>query len=169
MTGRVVLAAVLAAAVASGGVAGAVRAADAPDLGWAQGREPLEIDADSLEARGDDGLVVFRGNVVARQGDLTLQADRVVVTVDAETREIREVKADGEVRIRRGDVVATGREAAYDAVRGVVVLSGDPKVWRGRDLVAGDRITLYLAENRSEVTGARAILHPGPPPGRAGP
>lgn len=128
---------------------------------WATGKEPLQVDSRSLEARGTEGVVVFEGNVVARQGELTLQADRVEVKIDPDTREIRSVEARGAVRIQKEDVVASGREATYDAVTGVVVLTGDPKVWRGRDVVAGEKITLYLAENRSTVEGARAVLFPG--------
>ncbi|RMG89463.1 MAG: hypothetical protein D6708_09910 [Candidatus Dadabacteria bacterium] len=64
------------------------------------------------------------------------------------------------MRIRRGEVLATGREALYDAGRGTVVLQGDPKVWRGNDVVAGERITLFLAEDRSVVEGARAVIYP---------
>jgi lipopolysaccharide export system protein LptA len=126
----------------------------------------LQVDSRSLEARGADGEVVFEGDVVARQGDLTLQSDRLDVALDTETRELRTVLARGHVRIQKGEVVATAEEASYEAGTGVVVLTGGPKVWRGKDVVAGARITLYLAENRSVVEGARAVLFPGKPAGR---
>lgn len=146
----------------------AALAAEVPLGGaWKTGKEPLQVDSKTLEVRGEQGLVVFEGDVVARQGDVTLQADRVEVTVDPDTREIRGVEARGAVRIQKGEIVASGREASYDAGRGVVVLTGDPKVWRGRDVVAGEKITLYLAENRSVVEGARAVLFPGAPPGES--
>lgn len=127
---------------------------------WTPGSQPLQIDSQTLEARGEEGVVVFQGDVVVHQGELTLRADRVTVHGDPDTRAIETVEAEGGVRIQRKDVVAVGETARYDAVSGVVVLTGDPKVWRGRDVVAGDRITLYLAENRSVVEGARAVLYP---------
>ncbi|MBE0618123.1 MAG: lipopolysaccharide transport periplasmic protein LptA [Proteobacteria bacterium] len=130
---------------------------------WSTGSEPLQVDSRSLEARGAEGQVVFEGDVVARQGDLVLQADRLEVTMDSETRELRSVVARGKVRIQKAEIVATAAEATYDAATGVVVLTGEPKVWRERDVVAGDRITLFLAENRSVVEGARAVLFPGKP------
>lgn len=132
---------------------------------WDVGSEPLQVDSRSLEARGAEGIVVFEGEVVARQGDLTLQSDRLEVGIDGETRELRSAVARGTVRIRRGELLATAAEATYDAAAGIIVLTGDPKVWRDRDVVAGDRITLYLAENRSVVEGAKAVLFPGRPPG----
>ncbi len=136
---------------------------------WKLGTEPLQVDSRTLEAKTDEGLVLFEGEVVARQGDLTLHADRVEVRLEPETRAVLSVKARGSVRLQKGNVLAAGDEADYDAATGVVVLTGKPKVWRDRDVVEGDRITLHLAENRSVVEGARAVLFPGTPAGRGDP
>ena len=134
----------------------------AADLGrWTDGGKPIQIDAQSLEARADEGLVVFRGEVVARQGEMTLQADEVRVHVDPETNDIRTVQAQGSVRIQRQDLVATGQQAEFDVAGGLLALSGEAKAWQGRNVVAGRRIVLYLAENRMEVEGASGILYPG--------
>jgi lipopolysaccharide export system protein LptA len=142
-----------------------VDAAEKPTPVWKTGSAPLQVDSKTLEALGNQGMIIFQGDVVARQGDVTLQADRVEVRVDRATREIRTVEARGNVRIRKGEIVATGEEATYEAGTGVAVLTGKPKVWRGQDVVAGDRITLYLAEDRSLVEGARAVIYQGPPAG----
>ena len=152
-------------------VASGARAAGDPGAPpvWRLGGEPLQVDSRTLEAKTDEGLVLFEGEVVARQGELTLQADRVEVRLEPETRAVLSVKARGSVRLQKGDVLAAGDEADYDAATGVVVLTGKPKVWRDRDVVEGDRITLHLAENRSVVEGARAVLFPGTPPGRSAP
>ena len=136
---------------------------------WKTGSEPLQVKSKSLEAFGESGRVVFEGDVVARQGDVTLQADRVEVHAKADTREIRSVEARGSVHIQRADVVASGDAASYDARSGVAVLTGDPKVWRGKDVLAGEKITLYLGENRIVVEGARAVLYPGEPKGERSP
>ncbi len=151
--------------LALGWVAGAGGAGAAPP--WGSGSQPLQVDARTLDARGAENRVIFAGEVVARQGDLTLQADRVEVTLDPGTRELRTVHATGNVRVQKEEVVAVGREATYEAATGVVVLTGEPKVWRDRDVVAGDKVVLYLAENRSVVEGARAVIFPGKPPPRA--
>ena len=148
---------VLGAALATG--TGAPWAAD---LGqWTDGGKPIQIDSQSLEARADEGLVVFRGEVVARQGELTLQADEVAVHADPATNEIRTVEARGSVRIQRQDLVATGQQAEFDVAGGVLTLSGEAKAWQGRNVVAGKRIILHLADNRMVVEGASGILYPG--------
>lgn len=155
--------AALALVLTLAGGAAPTRAAELPG-GWALGAEPLQVDARSLDARGAENRVVFEGDVVARQGELTLQADWVEVVVDPVTREIQAVKARGNVRVQKAEIVAAGREGTYDARTGVVVLTGEPKVWRERDVVAGEKITLFLAENRSVVEGARAVIYPGKAP-----
>jgi lipopolysaccharide export system protein LptA len=133
---------------------------------WKTGSEPLQVDSRTLETLGNEGVVIFQGDVVVRQGDVTLHADKVEVKVDRSTREIRAVRASGNVRISKAEVVASGDQADYDAKAGVAVLTGNPKVWRDRDVVAGDRITLYLAEDRSVVEGARAVIYQGKPDDR---
>lgn len=158
---------VAAALFSAAGATAAEEPRNAP--AWALGAEPLQVDSRTLEARSDEGRVIFEGQVTARQGELTLQADRLEVLVDRETRAVLAVTARGSVRLQKGDVLAAGDRAEYDAATGVVVLTGQPKVWRDRDVVEGERITLHLAENRSVVEGARAVLFPGAPPGRAVP
>ncbi len=138
----------------------ALSAGPAPTL-WSGGREPLRVDADSLEIRGAEHLVVFQGHVRAVQGEMELEADELEVRLDPRTRDVQRAVARGSVRIRKGEVLAEGSRALYDAGRGVVVLEGEPRVWRGKDVVAGRRITLYLAEDRTVVEGARAVLYPG--------
>lgn len=151
---------ILAAWLVAGAGASPALAAEKSLTSWKTGSEPLQIDARSMDILGANKMVVFEGDVAARQGELTLHADRVEVRADPKTREIQSVRAKGSVRLRKGEVVASGDQAEYDAVKGVAVLTGSPKVWRGQDVVAGDKITLYLAEDRSVVEGAKAILYP---------
>jgi lipopolysaccharide export system protein LptA len=134
---------------------------------WKAGSEPLHVDAKSLEYRGREGIAVFEGDVVARQGDLTLQADRLAVGLDPKTREIRSIEAAGNVRIQAQiegkEITAVGERATYDAGSGVMDLTGDPKIWTDRDAVTGDRIIFYLAEDRYVVENPIMTINPGRP------
>lgn len=149
---------------AGGGAAAAAEKAPTPSpapggVVWKTGSEPIQIDSRTLETFSGGELVVFVGDVTAKQGEVTLHSDRLEVTVDKQTKAARIVKAHGNVRIRKEEVVATGKDAVYDAQTGVTVLTGDPKVWRDRDVVVGDKITLYMAEDRTVVEGAKAVLY----------
>ena len=45
---------------------------------------PIEIDADSMELRSKENLVLFTGAVTARRGDMVLRADNVQVVIPVE-------------------------------------------------------------------------------------
>lgn len=140
----------------------AVRAAPPPGVSsWKTGAEPLQVDAKSMTYLSKDNLIIFEGEVVAHQGEMTLHGDRVEVRVEEKTQEIRRVHATGNVRILKEDMVATGDVADYEALTGIAVLTGHPKVWKGKDVVVGDKITVYLADNRSVVEGTvKAVIFP---------
>jgi lipopolysaccharide export system protein LptA len=123
------------------------------------GDQPIEIEAKTMELRGNEGLVIFEGSVVAVRGDLTLTADRIEVLTAGQERQIERVDARGGVRIKKGDVVASGGSASYDVKGSVIVLIEKPTVWRGRDAVDGDRIEFHIDDGRVFVENARAIIH----------
>ena len=139
---------------------------------------PVIVDADSLESMQKEGLSVFKGNVVARQNNSVQYADRMEVYSDAKTDRIERVVSTGNVRIITRDcrMGTAGRSEYYEAEQRVVLI-GNARVWRDADVVTGERITIYLAEDRSLVEGGKqdrvkAIFHQqsGPrPPIKMGP
>ena len=122
---------------------------------------PVEIDSESMELRNQERTVVFLGSVSARREDMTLQADRVEVKIAEKGENVERIRALGNVRVRKKDLLASGKEGVYSVADDTVVLTGDPKVWRGRDAVAGEKIRIFLADERVEVEKARAIMYPG--------
>jgi len=126
---------------------------------WRAAGEPIEIDAKSMELRGAERLVLFEGSVVAVRGDLTLFADKVELRTSTSGQQIETIEAAGNVRIRKGDMVASGEVAHYDVTASVITLTGKPTVWRGRDAVEGSRIVFHIEDERVQVEDARAILN----------
>ena len=117
---------------------------------------PVVVDSDSLESMQKEGLSVFKGNVVARQNNSTQWADRMEVYTDSKTDRIERVVSTGNVRIITRDcrMGTAGRTEYYDAEQRVVLM-GNARVWKGNDIVTGERITIYLAEDRSLVEGGK--------------
>lgn len=128
----------------------------------AASREPLKIKSDTLHADNEKNTATFEGKVVARQGDMTLYADRLVISYSPVGRDLSRVEAFGNVRILQGNRQASGAHAVYDPKKASIVLDGSPKVVQGEDVITGTLITYYLNEQRSEVTGrVDAVFHPG--------
>ena len=78
--------------------------------------------------------------------------------------QLRQVEATGSVRIDQGDRWATGGRAVFDQERRTLVLSENPVLHDGPNQIAGDRVVVYLDENRSVVEGGdkrvKAVLFP---------
>jgi lipopolysaccharide export system protein LptA len=117
---------------------------------------PVTVDADSLESMQKEGLSVFKGKVVARQNNSVQYADRMEVYTDAKTDRIERVVSTGNVRIITRDCrMGTALRAEYYDGEQRFVLIGNARVWRDADVVTGERITIYLAEDRSLVEGGK--------------
>jgi len=144
-------------------------------LGVLQGDRsgPVTVDADQLEAMQKQGLVVFTGNVVAAQNGSTHYADRLEVYLDPKGSGVSRMISTGNVRIVTRDCLmgTAGRAEYYDAEQRVILV-GNARVWRENDMVTGERITIYLAEDRSVVEGGKqervkAVFNPrGAPEGK---
>ena len=140
--------------------------------------QPLRISSRALEVDNKNQVIIFKGNVVAKQGEWTIHAD--VTHVYYEKRdggnEVREIVASGNVKIYRGDGFATGQKAVLNNKEQKIVLTGQPKVWQGKDMISGEKITVLLDEEKSFVEGGpdrkvEVILYPKSekPPGKEKP
>ncbi len=127
---------------------------------------PVTVDADQLENIQKEGLVVFTGNVVASQNSSTQWADRMEVYLDDKGNNIVRTISTGNVRILTRDCRSgTAKRAEYYDAEQRVVLIGNARVWRDDNVVTGERITIYLAEDRSVVEGGqqervKAVFYP---------
>jgi len=144
---------------------------DAFDLG--NRKEPITVNANSLEYDYKRNVVVYRGEVDASQGPVRLRGDTLTVTLEQGakdgtpsdgTQRVKQIVAEGNVRIDHGTRWATGGRAVFDQNVRTVVLSDQPVMHDGPNEVAGDRVVVYLDEDRSVVEGGRrrvkAVLHP---------
>ncbi len=117
---------------------------------------PVIVDADSLDSFQRQGLAIFKGNVIARQNNSIQYADKMEVYTDSKTDRVERVVSTGNVRIITRDCrMGTAERAEYYDAEQRVVLIGNARVWRDADIVTGDRITIFLAEDRSIVEGGK--------------
>jgi lipopolysaccharide export system protein LptA len=100
---------------------------------------PIVIDADRMEAMRKEGLVIFTGNVVAKQDNSTQTADRMEVYLDDKGERVLRIISTGNVKIVTEDCR--------------LLLMGDAKVWQDENVVTGEEIEILLAEDRSTVKG----------------
>lgn len=115
---------------------------------------PIVIDADRMEAMKREGLVIFTGNVVAKQDNSTQMADRMEVYLDDKGERVLRIVSTGNVKIVTEDCrTGTARRAEYYDDEQRLLLIGDAKVWQEENVVTGEEIEILLAEDRSTVKG----------------
>jgi lipopolysaccharide export system protein LptA len=113
---------------------------------------PIVIDSDRMEAFKRDGLVVFTGSVIAKQENSVQTADRMEVYLDDKGERVLRIISTGNVKIVTEDCrTGTARRAEYYDDDQRLLLIGDAKVWQEDNVVTGERIVMYLADERSEV------------------
>ena len=127
--------------------------------------EPIHIKSDQLLTENNKKMATFSGNVAARQGDLTIYSDKLVVSYSETGNEISSAEVFGNVRIIQGERRAQADHGIYYSKGAKIVLDGNPKVSQHNDVISGKVITYFLDEDRSEVTsgsGTRveAVIHP---------
>jgi lipopolysaccharide export system protein LptA len=115
---------------------------------------PIVIDADRMEASKKEGLIVFTGNVVAKQDNSVQTADRMEVYLDDKGERVLRIVSTGNVKIVTEDCrTGTARRAEYYDDDQRLLLIGNAKVWQEENVVTGERITILLGEDRSTVEG----------------
>ena len=108
----------------------------------AASKEPLKVKSDTLHADNEKHTATFEGKVVVRQGDLTLYADRLLISYSGDGKELSRVEAFGNVRILQGTSQATGAHGVYEPKEARILLDGSPRVIsQGGNEVTGELIT----------------------------
>ena len=125
-------------------------------LSFTANRDPISVRADAMEFDYRSHVLTYTGNVEVTQGDMKLQSKRLTVALDEGlANRIKEVVADGQVRLSKGTRWATGAHAVFDQAHSTVVLSGNAELHDGPNQVTGERVVVYLDEKRSVVEGGK--------------
>lgn len=121
--------------------------------------EPIVITASRMEADKLGDKVTFKGDVTLKKEDMTLSSDSMVVFYDAPSRGIQEIEALGNVVVRKEGRIALSKRASYYSKEEKIVLTGDARIIENENQLGGDRITLFMRDDRSIVEGGRVLFY----------
>ena len=127
--------------------------------------QPIQIKSSELTTDSANRTATFIGKVSARQGDITIYCDRLVIYYSDKDKDVDKVEAFGNVRIVQGNATAQSGHAIYENRAAKIVLDDNPRVYKGEDIVTGKVITYFLDSQLSQATSAPgepviAIIHP---------
>ena len=142
-------------------------------------KEPIEIVSDRMDAFNEKKLVIFSGNAVATQGDKEIKSDRLLLYYKKETGkkdkvgakeiegtgDLEKIEAKGNVIVTQKARVATGDEAVYFQDSGQIIMTGNPTLRDGKNLIKGDKVIVFVNEDRGTVESdpkkrVKAIIYP---------
>jgi lipopolysaccharide export system protein LptA len=143
------------------------------------GNQSIQIVSDRLDAYSEKKMVVFSGNAVATQSGRVIKSDQLVVHYREEpgkkskdapkTRDdmgaLEKIEAKGHVTVTQGERIVTGDYAVFLHDSQKIVMTGNAVMREGRNVVRGEKITVFLDEDRgivesSENKRVKAIIYP---------
>jgi lipopolysaccharide export system protein LptA len=113
---------------------------------------PITVKSNEMTADNKGKTAIFSGKVVAKQGDITIFSDKLVVGYADKNGEVEKVEALGNVRIVQLNRTGYADQAVYDSRNGRIVLTGTPHVVQGGDSISGKVITYYVDDDKSDVS-----------------
>lgn len=126
-------------------------------------RAPIDISADRAEAQDRADRAVFAGNVVVKQGNLTLRTARLTLAYATQDGiDINRIDASGGVTVTSPSEIARGEFGVYDPEEGLITIVGNVRLERGGSYLNGARLTIDLDSGRAVMDGGlRGVNQPG--------
>lgn len=112
---------------------------------------PIDVDAARIEIQDAANQAVFSGDVVIRQGKLTLYADsvKVLYTRKSGDPQMQRLDARGNVRLVSPTEKASANVGIYDVDGRIITMTGNVTLDRGGSKLKGERLVLNLVTGQS--------------------
>jgi lipopolysaccharide export system protein LptA len=129
---------------------------------------PIDVDAARIEIQDAANQAVFSGDVVIRQGKLTLYADsvKVLYTRKSGDPQMQRLDARGNVRLVSPTEKASANVGIYDVDKAIITMTGNVTLDRGGSKLKGERLVLNLVTGQSSFDARGTSTTPGRVTGR---
>ena len=110
----------------------------------------IKIVSDKLEIIRAKNISIFSGNVYAIEDNLEIWSEKLIVTSSEDESEVKEINANGNVKIVREELSINGDKARYDPVQNKLFVFGKVEVVQNQSIILSDKIIVDL-ENSSSI------------------
>jgi lipopolysaccharide export system protein LptA len=142
----------LAAALLASGMA--VAQSNVSALKGHDSKAPIDLSADRAEAQDRADRAIFAGNVIVKQGELTLRTARLTLAyANTNGIDINRIDASGGVTVTSPSETARGDFAVYDLNEGLITMVGNVRLEREGSFLSGGRLTIDLDSGRAVMDG----------------
>lgn len=144
-------------------------------------KQPIEIASDNLEVLQAENKAIFTGNVIAKQGDITMRSKSMTVFYESSAapapapgetppaadgaalgKGINRIESSGDVVFTTPEETAQGDTAIYNVKTDTIDLVGNVVLTRGQNVLKGTTLNYNLATGRSVLNGG-GTSQPGTP------
>jgi len=124
-----------------------------------KGQEPVDVSSDEAHVSEADRTVILSGHVVARQGQVQLQADNITVhylsaamTKDPSSKgKIDSLEARGNVVVTRPGEIVKSTTATYKMIERQIFMHGNVVATRGNSVVRGENLIVDLVKETIQL------------------
>ncbi len=110
---------------------------------------PIMVEADEFEIRMDVEHAMWRGNVVAQQGNYTFRAGSLSVSLEqVGTSPQRTDAGEGGTSLQAGYTLSAER-LSYDVGNGTITGEGNSEIRRGQESIRAERITYFVDQRKA--------------------
>jgi lipopolysaccharide export system protein LptA len=120
---------------------------------------PVHISASSFSGSRKENVFRYTGGVVAVYKEATLTASIISIYLSGDMGKIKTIEADGAVRLVQNDIKGSAGKMVLDYDKKLLTLTKNPVIWRGEDMVKGDKILYYIDEKKSVALGGTDRAH----------
>ena len=110
----------------------------------------IKIISDKLEIIRAKNISIFSGNVYAIEDNLEIWSEKLIVTSSEDESEVKEINANGNVKIVREELSINGDKARYDPIQNKLFVFGKVEVVQNQSIILSDKIIVDL-ENSSSI------------------
>jgi lipopolysaccharide export system protein LptA len=123
---------------------------------------PVEVTADSLSVDQGTGQATFAGNVVVKQGEMTISAGTARIEYLPDGKGIAKVLLDGRVMFASTTDAAEADAAVYTIASGEVVMTGNVLLTQGQTTISGNKLVYNLDAGTGSMEGrVQTVFVPG--------
>ncbi|HIQ24679.1 MAG TPA: lipopolysaccharide transport periplasmic protein LptA [Persephonella sp.] len=126
-------------------------------------KSPVLIEADELKYDNENAVAVYKGNVIVKQEDFTLWADKIYIyfsknkNSNNQSSNLEKIKAIGNVRFKRGVYFGRSEKAEYYEKGKFLKLIGNARLEKEGNIIEGDVITYYIDTEEAFVSGKNRV------------
>lgn len=121
------------------------------------GSGPMVITSTSLMANRDAGTALFEGSVIAKNNDVTIHSDKMLVYY-ADGGAVTRIDSTGNVHFVTKTGSVDSELAVYYADQKKIIFTGNPRAVEGSNIVTGTEIIYFVELEKYSVKNSKVLF-----------